>query len=586
MLDPDLQQTFLIPRGWPFNAIQVCQELPGSAFQRPMEAYACLWVLQGTASFGDIHVTTGQVAIFNPCSVTPVSGGQGDLEQPCLFVVALAASVPNSKQLHKASFKSAVKQKDSWGAKLKVRQLSRKSSDACSCDGGASESLDLCVAGGIPADVLTSSAVVLPDRFYVVHRVWVCPPGVEESLSDLSIASLRSFSEAGFRQVVWHNVTGAQLFKQIKSIKEITLLPVSNVPMYSRHTKHPVPKDVVNFFLENNTPPQLTKDIVTLAAVKVWGGVAADMKLLWFPGRPMPPAGDENLRPEYVGWAKGVVLATEPTKENARKTKRSESFGSVGDRRCTGQVWLGFFSAGELSPFICDVFDKCFDYWLDRSLRVQAGSHPRTDWTVYQPEWMKNTQILHDRAKFYNLIPLPPKCFCALPPWLHSVKNIGTIHYKYYVPTVDELVEDPSVSAVTIWSARQWTEELQQNVFEILSRSLCTSDMRAVTLFRNARAQVRGAFIEYVQPQLRALYDEPELYLLKAKFFQELRAPSTREFLCQCEAPLIAAALVKYAAMSMQLSFELPEAPASDADVDALLMKYYPKKFMPTIPAP
>ena len=152
----------------------------------------------------------------------------------------------------------------------------------------------------------------------LAHRVWLSP-GVTGilSISELAWSSLESFSKAGWRQLLWTN--GSDLQFADKLVSDLVGFSVMRV-------EELIPSSEIVSMFQHNVPIQHIKDEVALRAVAAYGGLFADCKLFWLPGRCLP-----------VHKSAEVVFGSEPVKNCSRKTSLAQEMAHVYGKSCLGK---------------------------------------------------------------------------------------------------------------------------------------------------------------------------------------------------------------------------------------------------------
>ena len=314
----------------------------------------------------------------------------------------------------------------------------------------------------------------------LAHRVWLS----SRTFGDLHWSSLESFSQAGWRQLLWTD----QPDVRYESNSVSCLAGVSIMSIDEHIEVHEVAD-----MLENNVPVQHIKDAISFAVVLRYGGLFADLKLLWLPGRSLPGSGRAGVR-----WA------SEPAKQFARSTSRASEMDHVSQKRCFGQPWLGCFAApvgaGQLKSILGEITPRLRRH----AAQVRSIKCPRIDWSIGQKTWMKHTQAAYDHLTLEDEV-LEPRVVCGIPAFVRAHKP-GTSHYNYYVPTVAELVADGRCCAITVWSERQWPLALQASVraeFQLLTDTPAFNSCRA--LLADVRA-VEGRLGDSLAARLCAVH--------------------------------------------------------------------------------
>ena len=308
----------------------------------------------------------------------------------------------------------------------------------------------------------------------IAHRFWIQAPGGPEADISLGVemASLKSFHAAGYKQCFW------------LWVDDFEHLTRSNIVL--RELAHKFPsillKDLkeirslreVGFMLAHNVSPQHVKDICAFWILYLFGGVAADFKILWRGAN----------RVDLTGAA--GAIATEPCKQcppRTRVVQRKQCGGSV-----SAILWLGFIASEMGASFAQKCFEALMQYWLRHAKRVHQGTWAAIDWNLPHPKWMVSAHIVHDvlKTQLQCVLLLPPLAVCALPSW--GFAGWGRTTFGYPIPLLDDM-SSVHCLGVAIWKRRGrfrdgWSDDSRTQIVKDLrshaswSLDLDTSERR------------------------------------------------------------------------------------------------------------
>ncbi len=302
-------------------------------------------------------------------------------------------------------------------------------------------------------------------------------PGMAE------LDSIFDLGKAGFRQIVWVWCDEGDM----PLVEQALLCAHPDMSKFRIALKNLKGMDMLRnmpYLLEQNTPVQHVKDIISFFIVFLFGGSFGDLKLFWKQQRRISLGGHEE-----------VMFASEPARKNALTSHGTtftfDHFPSVEDptaHKALGMIWLGYFMGVSGSQALYEAFDRCHRFWLNRSRSVQLGQESVVDWKAqFAKPWMQNVRILTEIATSTAFAPsvriLPPKTVCPLPAWLYASDRIGSSarNYGYYVPTNVEVEADTTCVALTLWKKRnefhqQWTQLRRHELLEYYHPDFFASD--------------------------------------------------------------------------------------------------------------
>ena len=129
------------------------------------------------------------------------------------------------------------------------------------------------------------------------------------------------------------------------------------------------------------------------------------------------------------------------------------------------QAWLGFFIAYRDVGYLAALGNSMMETWTAIRRQMPFSKSHSQKWEM-TPQWMQNTQLVHDTIAQNEDITvlLPPKVCCPHPAFLTSSTVLGGKCFNYIVPTPTQIAQDRDIVAVCLWSKRQWAGDLGEQV--------------------------------------------------------------------------------------------------------------------------
>jgi len=204
-------------------------------------------------------------------------------------------------------------------------------------------------------------------------------------------------------------------------------------------------RPVLEHLLCNNVPPQQVKDLLMCKTLERGPGIACDLKLYWSPGRTLPKLKSP------------VLLATELAIDGCFCPTTRAVPSRYFDTPCRAQPWLGFMARTGWGDdgFFANLADRIYGFWDELAEKIQSKKMEPRDWGIRQREWMVNSKFVFDLAETAGRTAsfLPPHVIVPTPPWMTNA--LGQRRGSLIVPGLHEMMNDPRVVTLTIWS-RQW----------------------------------------------------------------------------------------------------------------------------------